>query len=139
MISEYGVTNGRMFSCVRGLLADMRAPMTRNSLRACSIDAPDARRPKILIRGPVPGCSVAPFARSGIQRRWLYGKPNASGITPTIVAVSVPTFTVLPNTDGSLSKRVFHTRSPMTVTSGSAGLSSRSTSVRPSRGGVPIS
>ncbi len=71
--------------------------------------------------------------------RWLTGKPKPSGITPTTVAVAVPSFTVRPTTPGSLAKRVFHSAWPMTTTGGSAGRSSRAVSARPSSGGVPIS
>ena len=86
----------------------MRAPITPSSARASSIDAPGARRPKIDTAGPVRGASSDPSTRSGIQMRSFTGKPKPSGITPTIVAVAVPSFTVRPTTPGSLAKRVFH-------------------------------
>ena len=117
----------------------MRAPITSSSARAFSIDAPGARRPKTETAGPVRGASVDPFTRSGIQIRWLSGKPKPSGITPTIVAVAVPSFTVRPSTAGSFAKRVSHSAWPMTTTGGSAGRSSWSVSARPSSGAVPIS
>ena len=70
--------------------------------------------------------------------RWFTGKPKPSGITPTTVAVAVPSFTVRPSTAGSLSKRDVHRAWPMTTTGGSAGSSSRSVSVRPSSGAVSM-
>ena len=72
------------------------------------MDAPGVRRPKIDTGGPVRGASSDPSTRSGAQIRWLTGKPKPSGITPTMVAVVVPSFTVRPTTLGSLEKRVFH-------------------------------
>ena len=135
----YGVTRGLRFLCVSALSAAMLAPIPASSVCASSSDAPGIRRANMATEGPERGASDAGFTRSGTQIRSFAGNPNASGMTPTIVAVSVPSFTVLPMTEASLANRDLQSLSPMTTTGGSVGCSSCSVSVRPSTGGIPIS
>src|SRR5262249_34005888 len=104
----YARTRGRRFLWVSGFVAAMRAPIVPSSASAAAIDALGAGVPETEIGGPVRGVSVEAFTRSGIQMRSATGKPNPSGITPTTVTVTVPSFAVLPTTLGSLENRDFH-------------------------------
>ena len=58
----------------------------RGELRLRGVERDAGREPaEHRDRGPSPRFTGAPSSRNGIQRFWLTGKPNAFGITPTMV------------------------------------------------------
>ena len=84
-------------------------PTAVSSAWARSRVTPGASRAKTTPDGPAFRSSSKRAARSGTQNRWLTGKVNLSGMTPTTVWTVSPRRIDFPNTAGSAQNRDCHT------------------------------